>query len=311
MAQITAALVKELRDKTGAGMMDCKTALAETDGAMDDAVDWLRKKGLAAAAKKSGRVASEGLVAVSAAGNEGAVVEVNAETDFVSRNETFQNFVEQVAAIARSAKGAEDALKSAAYPDTGRTVEEELTHNIATIGENMALRRAGYLSVGSGVVASYVHGALRPGLGKIGVLVALESDADSAVLETLGKQLAMHIAAARPEWLSTDDVSAEALDRERKVLAEQAAASGKPPEIVEKMVEGRLRKYYEEVVLLAQTFVIDNETKVAKVVENAAKEAGSPITVVGFQRFELGEGIDKEEADFAAEVASLTGSNDN
>ncbi len=307
MTQITAALVKELRDKTGAGMMDCKKALAEVDGSMDDAVDWLRKNGLAAAAKKSGRVASEGLVAVSATGGSGAVVEVNAETDFVSRNESFQDFVEQVAKIAVETKGDEGAIRTADYPGTGRNVEEELTHNIATIGENMALRRSGYLAVSPGIVASYMHGALKPGMGKIGVLVALESNADSAVLEPLGKQLAMHIAAARPEWLSTDGVSQEAVERERKVLAEQAAGSGKPPEIVEKMVEGRLRKYYQEVVLLEQTFVIDNETKIAKVVENASKDAGSPIKITGFLRYELGEGIDKDEADFAAEVASLTG----
>ena len=307
MAQITAALVKELRDKTGAGMMDCKKALTETDGGMDDAVDWLRKNGLAAAAKKSGRVASEGLIGVVANGAAGAAMEVNAETDFVSRNEAFQAFVEQVTAIALDNNGDLAAIAAADYPDTGRNVEEELTHNIATIGENMSLRRAACLSVSAGVVAPYVHAALRPGLGKIGVLVALESEADTAALEALGKQLAMHVAAARPEWLSTDDVSAEAMDRERKILAEQAAASGKPPEIVEKMVEGRLRKYYEEVVLTEQTFVIDNETKIAKVVENAAKEAGSPIKLAGFIRFELGEGIDKgDEPDFAAEVASLT-----
>ena len=307
MAQITAALVKELRDKTGAGMMDCKKALTETGGGMDDAVDWLRKNGLAAAAKKSGRVASEGLIGVVASGTAGAAMEVNAETDFVSRNEDFQAFVEQVTAIALAQKGDLAAVAQADYPGTGRNVEEELTHNIATIGENMSLRRAAYLSVGAGVVAPYVHAALRPGLGKIGVLVALESEADTAVLEGLGKQLAMHVAAARPEWLSSEDVSAEAMERERKILSEQAAASGKPPEIVEKMVEGRLRKYYQEVVLLEQTFVIDNETKIAKVVENAAKEAGAPIKIAGFVRFELGEGIDKgDEPDFAAEVASLT-----
>ena len=307
MAQITAALVKELRDKTGAGMMDCKKALTETGGGMDDAVDWLRKNGLAAAAKKSGRVASEGLIGVVASGTAGAAMEVNAETDFVSRNEDFQAFVEQVTAIALAQKGDLAAVAQADYPGTGRNVEEELTHNIATIGENMSLRRAAYLSVGAGVVAPYVHAALRPGLGKIGVLVALESEADTAVLEGLGKQLAMHVAAARPEWLSSEDVSAEAMERERKILSEQAAASGKPPEIVEKMVEGRLRKYYQEVVLLEQTFVIDNETKIAKVVENAAKEAGAPIKIAGFVRFELGEGIDKgAEPDFAAEVASLT-----
>lgn len=306
MAQITAALVKELRDKTGAGMMDCKKALAETAGGMDEAVDWLRKNGLAAAAKKSGRVASDGLVAVFASGAEGAVVEVNAETDFVSRNETFQNFVEQVAAIAVTAKGEVDVINGSDFPGSDRTVTEELTHNIATIGENMNLRRAEYLSVGSGVVASYVHSALKPGLGKIGVLVGLESTAAEDGLQTLGRQLAMHIAAARPEWLSTAEVNQENLDRERAVLTEQASASGKPPEIIEKMVEGRLRKYYEEVVLLEQTFVIDNETRISKVLEKASKDLGAPVKLTGFVRFELGEGIEKEDSDFAAEVASMT-----
>ncbi len=306
MAQITAALVKELREKTGAGMMDCKKALGETDGSMDEAVDWLRKNGLAAAAKKSGRVASEGLIGVFAGGAEGAVVEVNAETDFVSRNETFQNFVEQVAAIACTAKGDVDVINGTDFPGAGRSVAEELTHNIATIGENMNLRRAAYLSVSSGLVASYVHGALKPGLGKIGVLVGLEFDAPAEKLQELGRQLAMHIAAARPESLSIADVDPANLERERAVLSEQAAASGKPAEIIEKMVEGRLRKYYQEVVLLEQTFVIDNETKISKVVDNASKDFGAPVRLAGFVRFELGEGIEKESADFAAEVASMT-----
>ncbi len=306
MAQITAALVKELREKTGAGMMDCKKALGETDGSMDEAVDWLRKNGLAAAAKKSGRVASEGLIGVFAGGAEGAVVEVNAETDFVSRNETFQNFVEQVAAIACTAKGDVEVINGTDFPGAGRSVAEELTHNIATIGENMNLRRAAYLSVSSGLVASYVHGALKPGLGKIGVLVGLESDAPADKLQELGRQLAMHIAAARPESLSIADVDPVNLERERAVLSEQAAASGKPAEIIEKMVEGRLRKYYQEVVLLEQTFVIDNETKISKVVDNASKDFGAPVRLAGFVRFELGEGIEKESADFAAEVASMT-----
>jgi len=306
MAQITAALVKELREKTGAGMMDCKKALGETDGSMDEAVDWLRKNGLAAAAKKSGRVASEGLIGVFAGGAEGAVVEVNAETDFVSRNETFQNFVEQVAAIACTAKGDVEVINGTDFPGAGRSVAEELTHNIATIGENMNLRRAAYLSVSSGLVASYVHGALKPGLGKIGVLVGLESDAPADKLQELGRQLAMHIAATRPESLSIADVDPVNLERERAVLSEQAAASGKPAEIIEKMVEGRLRKYYQEVVLLEQTFVIDNETKISKVVDNASKDFGAPVRLAGFVRFELGEGIEKESADFAAEVASMT-----
>jgi len=306
MAGITAAMVKELRDKTGAGMMDCKKALAENDGSLDDAVDWLRKKGLAAAAKKAGRVASEGLIGVLADGTAGAMVEVNSETDFVAREESFQDFVRQITAIALDKKGDMAAILDAPFPGTDRTVAEELTQKIATIGENMNIRRVQYVSVGKGGVSSYVHSVVKPGLGKIGVLVTMESDAEPGALEGVGKQLSMHIAAARPEWLSTDDVSAESLDRERKILSEQAAASGKTPEIVEKMVEGRLRKFYQDVVLLEQTFVIDNETKIAKVIEQAGKDAGSPVAVKGFVRYELGEGIEKEESDFAAEVASLT-----
>ena len=306
MAQVTAALVKELREKTGAGMMDCKKALSETGGSMEEAVDWLRKNGLAAAAKKSGRVASEGLVAVYGSDGEGAVVEVNAETDFVSRNASFQNFAEQVAAIACKAKGDLDAIKAAPFPGSGRSVADELTHNIATIGENMTLRRAAYLSAAPGIVSSYVHNALKPGLGKIGVLVALESTAPKDRLADLGRQLAMHIAAARPEWLSTAEVDPAAIERERAVLTEQASGSGKSPEIVAKMVDGRLRKFYQEVVLLEQTFVMDNETRIAKVVEKASKELGAPVKIAGFVRFQLGEGIEKETADFAAEVASMT-----
>jgi len=303
MAAITAALVKELRDKSGAGMMDCKKALAETDGDMDAAVDWLRTKGLAAAQKKSGRVAADGLVAVVTAGTKGAAVEINAETDFVARNDSFQEFVATIAGIALEVGDDTAAIEGAAYPGTGRTVAEQLTHNIATIGENMSFRRAKVLEVSQGLVASYMHGALVPGLGKIGVLVALESSAPTETLEALGKQIAMHIAAARPEFLSVADVDQAALDREKAVLTEQARESGKPEEIIEKMVVGRLRKYYEEVVLTEQVFVIDNETKISKVVENAAKGAGTAIKLTGFVRFELGEGIEKEETDFAAEVA--------
>ena len=303
MAAITAALVKELRDKSGAGMMDCKKALAETDGDMDAAVDWLRTKGLAAAQKKSGRVAADGLVAVVTAGTKGAAVEINAETDFVARNDSFQEFVATIAGIALDVGDDTAAIEGAAYPGTGRTVAEQLTHNIATIGENMSFRRAKVLEVSQGLVASYMHGALVPGLGKIGVLVALESSAPTESLEALGKQIAMHIAAARPEFLSVADVDQAALDREKAVLTEQARESGKPEEIIEKMVVGRLRKYYEEVVLTEQVFVIDNETKISKVVENAAKGAGTAIKLTGFVRFELGEGIEKEETDFAAEVA--------
>ena len=306
MAEITASLVKELREKTGAGMMDCKRALGETAGDIEGAVDWLRKKGLAAAAKKSGRVAAEGLVGVATAGNAGAVVEVNSETDFVARNEAFQNFVRQVAALAL-AHGDIESVKGAAFPGTGRGVAEELTHLVATIGENMNLRRVRRLEVGKGVVVSYVHNALTVGLGKIGVLVALESEGDAGKLAALGKQLAMHVAAASPQFLTIADVDAASLDRERDILREQAKASGKPDAIIDKMVEGRLRKYYEEVVLLEQIFVIDGETRIAKVVEAAAKEAGAAIKIAAFARFALGEGIEKEQADFAAEVAAQLG----
>ncbi len=306
MAEITASLVKELREKTGAGMMDCKKALSETAGDLEAAIDWLRKKGLAAAAKKAGRVAAEGLVAVAAEGTTGAVIEVNAETDFVARNEQFQGFVKTVAATALNNGESVEALKSVKLA-SGKTLDEELTALIATIGENMNFRRAKVLSVSQGVVASYIHSATAPGLGKIGVLVALESAGDTAKLAEVGKQIAMHVAAATPLFLSVDSVDGAALDRERAVLTEQAAASGKPANVIEKMVEGRIRKYYEEVVLLEQVFVIDGETKISKVVENAAKDAGAPVKLVGFARFALGDGIEKEEKDFAAEVAAQLG----
>ena len=304
MAEITASLVKELREKTGAGMMDCKKALTETSGDLEGAVDWLRKKGLAAAAKKAGRVAAEGLVAVATADTVGAVVEVNSETDFVARNDRFQAFATEAAQQALAGNGDLDALLQAPYPGTGRTIGEEVTHMVATIGENMNLRRISRIEVGSGVVASYVHNALAPNLGKIGVLVGLESTGDRERLAELGRQIAMHIAAARPEAVNIEDVDSTSLDRERNVLADQARASGKPEEIIAKMVEGRLRKYYEEVVLLEQVYVIDGENKVRKVVETVAKEIGAPIKIVGFTRFVLGEGIEKEQSDFAAEVAA-------
>lgn len=305
MAEITAALVKELREKTGAGMMDCKKALGESQGDLEGAIDWLRKKGLAAAAKKAGRVAAEGLVGVTTNGLTGAAVEVNSETDFVARNEAFQGYVSTVTGLALANTAELEALKAVAYPGTGRNVGEELTHLVATIGENMNLRRAARLTVTDGVVASYMHNALVPGLGKIGVLVALESTGDKAKLAELGRQIAMHIAAARPEALDIGDVDPSNLDRERAVLTEQARASGKPDSIIEKMVEGRIRKYYEEVVLLEQVYVVDGETKIRKVVENAAKTVGAPVALTGFTRFALGEGIEKETSDFAAEVASM------
>ena len=300
---VTAALVKELREKSGAGMMDCKKALAATDGDMETAIDWLRTKGLATAAKKSGRVASEGLVSFAVDGTRGAVIELNAETDFVARNTEFQEFASTLAGLALDS-GDLDALSAADYPGTGRNVAEELTHKIATIGENMSLRRMASLSVGSGSIVSYMHNATAPGLGRIGVLVALESTAGADVLEGLGKKIAMHIAATSPASLSVDDLDPESVQRERDVLIEQAKASGKPQEIAEKMVQGRMKKYYQEVVLLEQTSVIDGETRIADVVDNAGKDAGADIALTGYVRFNLGEGIEKEETDFAAEVAA-------
>ena len=300
---VTAALVKELREKSGAGMMDCKKALAETDGDMEAAIDWLRTKGLATAAKKSGRVASEGLVAFAVNGTNGAVIELNAETDFVARNTEFQEFASTLAGLALAA-GDLDELTAAAYPDTGRNVAEELTHKIATIGENMSLRRMAAVSVGSGAVVSYMHNATAAGLGRSGVLVALESSAGADVLEPLGKQIAMHIAATAPASLSVDDLDKDMVQRERDVLIEQAKASGKPQEIAEKLVEGRMKQYYKEVVLLEQVSVIDGETQISDVVAKAGKDAGAEIALTGFVRFNLGEGIEKEETDFAAEGAA-------
>ncbi|NBW04738.1 MAG: elongation factor Ts [Alphaproteobacteria bacterium] len=300
---VTAALVKELREKSGAGMMDCKKALAETNGDMDAAVDWLRTKGLAAAAKKSGRVAAEGLVAIAVDDTKGSVVELNAETDFVARNSEFQAFASTLARLALGVDNI-DGLKAADFPGTGRNVADELTQKIATIGENMSLRRMETLSVGSGSVVSYIHNATAEGLGRIGVLVALESTADKASLDGLGKQIAMHIAATSPASLSISDLDPEAVARERDVLIEQAKASGKPQEIAEKMVEGRMKKYYQEVVLLEQTSVIDGETRIADVVAKAGKDAGADVALTGFVRFNLGEGIEREATDFAAEVAA-------
>ncbi|WP_417842903.1 translation elongation factor Ts [Thalassospira sp.] len=300
---ITAALVKELRETTGAGMMDCKKALSETDGNIDAAVDWLRTKGLAAAAKKAGRVAAEGLVGVAVNGTAGAVVELNAETDFVSRNEDFQTFVSEIAKLGVVANGDIETLKATPFPGASRNVEEQVTHMIAKIGENMNLRRVASISVEKGLVASYVHSSIASDLGRIGVLVALESEADTAVLEGLGKQIAMHIAATNPASATVADLDPELVEREKAVLTDQAKESGRPDEIIAKMIEGRIRKYYEQVVLLEQTFVIDGESQVKAVIEKAAKDAGTAITLKGFLRFELGDGIEKEEKDFAAEVA--------
>jgi elongation factor Ts len=290
MAEITAAMVRDLRDKTGAGMMDCKKALVETGGDMEAAIDWLRTKGLSAAAKKSGRLASEGLVGVASGPNVAGMVEVNAETDFVARNEQFQAFVAEVAGLVLSVGDDVEHLKTATYPGTRHSVTEELTRLIATIGENMTIRRAKRIEVKSGVVATYTHNAIKPGLGKIGVLVGLEGASEIDALEQLGRQIGMHVAATRPEALEASSVDPAALEREKAVLTEQARASGKPEAIIEKMVEGRIRKYYEEVVLLEQVWVHDGESRVKAIV----KKAGGELT--GFARFQLGEGIDKPAA---------------
>jgi elongation factor Ts len=306
MAEITAATVKELRERTGAGMMDCKKALAETNGEMEAAIDWLRAKGLAAAAKKAGRTAAEGLVGVSVESNRGAVVEVNSETDFVAKNELFQDFVRNVAKLALEHGTDVEALGATAYPG-GSTVAEKLTDNIAKIGENQSLRRAAIVEVGEGAVVSYVHNQVAPGLGKIGVLVALESAAPAETLTALGKQLAMHVAAAHPLALTADDLDPALIERERAIALEKAKESGKPQNIAEKMVEGSMAKFRKEHSLVSQLFVMDNKTPVADVVASAAKDAGTAITLKGFVRFQLGEGIEKKQEDFAAEVAAAAG----
>ena len=300
----TAADVKNLRERTGAGMMDCKKALEETGGEFEAAVDALRAKGLAAAAKKAGRTAAEGLVGVAVDGTRGAVVEVNSETDFVAKNEQFQDFVRKTTEVAL-AEGSNDveALRNAAYPDGG-TVGEKLTNNVATIGENQQLRRIKSVSVGQGLVVPYMHNAQAPNLGKIGVLVALESEAGADVLEPLGKQLAMHIAAAFPQALNADGLDADVIERERKVAAEKASESGKPADVQAKMVDGAVKKFAKENALLSQLFVIDNKTPIADVVAQAGKAAGTSIVLKDYVRFQLGEGIEKEASDFAAEVAA-------
>ena len=306
MAEITAATVKELRERTGAGMMDCKKALAENNGQMEASIDWLRAKGLAAAAKKAGRTAAEGLVGVAVEGTRGAVVEVNSETDFVAKNEIFQDFVRNVATLALQHGNDVEALGAAQYPDGG-TVQEKLTDNIAKIGENQSLRRGKVLEVTEGTVVPYVHNQVAPGLGKIGVLVALQSAAPVETLTQLGKQIAMHVAAAHPLALNADDLDQDLVERERSVAMEKARESGKPQNIIEKMVEGGLAKYRKENALLSQLFVMDNKTPVAEVVASAAKEAGTGIQLIGFVRFQLGEGIEKKQEDFAAEVAAAAG----
>jgi len=305
MANITASMVKDLRDKTGAGMMDCKTALNETNGDMEAAIDWLRKKGISKAAKKAGRAAAEGLVGVAVGKGAGALVEVNAETDFVARNEEFKSFVKSAADLALTEGGDLEKLLAAKHGSSN--VQQTLTELVAKIGENMSVRRTVALSVNPGVVAAYVHNAASPELGKIGVLVALKSTADEGKLSALAKQIAMHIAAANPLALTPEHLSKDVVERERNVQWELAKQSGKPDAVIEKMMEGRMRKFYEETVLLSQTFVIDGETQVSKVVEKAAKDLGAPVAIEGFVRFQVGEGIEKVESDFADEVAQMAG----
>jgi elongation factor Ts len=303
MAQITAAMVKELRETTGAGMMDCKAALNETNGDMEAAIDWLRAKGLSKAAKKASRVAAEGLVGVAVSGNTGAAVEVNSETDFVARNPEFQKMVSDITGLAPAAAGDLDKLKAATYPGGSKSVEEHVAEMVGTIGENMGVRRTAAITVSNGVVASYIHNQAAPGLGKIGVLVGIETAGDKAAAEAFGKQVAMHVAAASPLALTPEEIPADVVERERAVFTEQARESGKPDNIIEKMVEGRIRKFYEESVLLSQAFVMNPDLSVAK----AAEEAGKDFKITGFVRMQLGEGIEKVEEDFAAEVAKVAG----
>lgn len=308
MAAITASMVSELRQATGAGMMDCKAALTETGGDIEAAVDWLRKKGLAKAAKKAGRVAAEGLVGMAVSGTRGVVVEVNSETDFVARNDQFQGLVRSIASVALSGNGDVEALKTAAYPGGGN-VQEAIANAVATVGENMSLRRVGLLSVSQGVVASYMHNSVGDGLGKIGVLVALESTAGADALQAIGRQVAMHIAATNPQGLDGNSIDPAVVERERAVLADKARASGKPDNVIEKIVESGIKTFFKEVTLVDQPFVHDPSKTVAQAVNEAGKAAGAPIALKGYLRFGLGEGIEKETSDFAAEVAAAAGGN--
>lgn len=305
MAAITAAAVKELRETTGAGMMDCKAALVETDGDMEAAVDYLRTKGLARAAKKASRVAAEGLVGLVADGKQAAMIELNSETDFVARNEQFQGLVMGVANTALGTDGSLDAVQAATLDGSDKTVDASIKDAVATIGENMNLRRVAKLAVNEGVVASYVHSSVAPGLGKIGVLVALESSGNAEALAGVGRQVAMHVAATTPLSLSVDDMDPAVVERERHVFSEQARESGKPENIIEKMVEGRIRKFFEESVLLNQSFVMNPDVTVAQAIKDAEGDVGAPITMTAFSLFKLGDGIEKEEEDFAAEVAAV------
>ncbi|MFP3920239.1 MAG: translation elongation factor Ts [Dichotomicrobium sp.] len=304
MAEITAQMVKDLRDKTGAGMMDCKTALKETDGDMEAAIDWLRAKGFAKAAKKAGRTAADGLVGMAVEGTKGALVEVNAETDFVARNDQFQAMVGEISRLALTTGGDIDALGAEAYPGTDKSVSDYVSEMIATIGENMRLRRTAVIEVSSGIVSGYMHNQIAPGMGKIGVIVGLESTGDKDKLQALGKQLAMHVAATSPLAVDADSLDPAMVDRERSILVEQARESGKPDNIIEKMVEGRLNKYYQEVVLMKQALVTDPDNTVEKAIKAAEDDVGAPIKVVGFERYALGEGIDTEDEESDAAVAA-------
>lgn len=310
MAEITAALVKELREKSGAGMMDCKKALTENAGDLEASIDWLKAKGLSKAARKADRVAAEGLVAVAVraegAGEVGAAIELNAETDFVARNELFQKAAREIAQASLSVEGGVDAI-NAARVASGETAQELVTNLIATIGENMMLRRAARFTVSPGVVSTYVHNAIAPDIGRIGVLVALQSEGDKAKLRELGRKIAMHVAATAPLSLSTEDLDPAAVERERAIFSEQAAASGKPAQVIEKMVEGRIRKFFEEVVLLKQAFVMNPDQTIEQLLAEAAKDVGAPVAMTGFVRLALGEGVEKKSEDFAAEVAAVTG----
>ncbi len=304
---LSASMVKELRDKSGAGMMDCKKALVETNGNMEDAIDWLRKQGLSAVAKKSGRVAAEGLIGISTNEVKGAIVEINSETDFVARNELFQNFVKNCSNLVLSHNSDINSLKKLPFPDTDRTVDQELNNNIATIGENMNIRRVEYLEVSEGVIASYIHNKIAKDLGKLGVIVAIESQAKHTQLLDVGKQIAMHIAATSPKALYIDDLDSNFVKREKEVLIDQAMSTGKPKEIAEKMVKGRLQKFFQEVVLNEQVSVIDGETKIKDVIKRLSNDLGTEVKIKDFKILKLGEGIEVAENDFAAEVAATAG----
>lgn len=304
---LSASMVKELREKSGAGMMDCKKALIETDGILEDAVDWLRKQGLSAVAKKSNRVAAEGLIGITIKDNSGAMIEINSETDFVARNELFQNFVKTCSELVLSSKNDIDVLQNLPFPNANRSVNEELINNIATIGENMNIRRAEYLEVSNGVLISYVHNSVAEGLGRLGVLVALETGVQNNDIKEIGKQIAMHIAATSPKSLNIEDLDPEVVERERQVLIDQAMSSGKPKEIAEKMVQGRMHKFFQEVVLNEQVSVIDGETKIKDLIKRTSLEFKTEIKIKGFKVLKLGEGVEIEESDFAAEVAATAG----